>query len=241
LPDQLYPWLGFASGALIAVVGVVLFLQRRRAWRRTGSLLPASLVQTGHMHTHEASPDHVHDHDHGHTHDHDSHEHDHAHGQMHTHADGHTHDHDHDHEHTHDHDHTHSHDEAVPHSHGLFSRPHTHVPVDGQRVSAGSLLALGITGGIIPCPSALIVLLAAVAYHQVGLGLILILAFSLGLAGVLMGIGLLMVYGRGLLGRVRLNLGGSLLARMPMASALAVSCLGLLIAFEALSAGGILR
>ena len=129
--------------------------------------------------------------------------------------------------------------ESAPHKHGLFSRPHTHVPADGQRVTLGSLLALGITGGIIPCPSALVVLLVAVASHRVALGLVLILAFSLGLAVVLTGIGLLMVYSRTLLGRVRFNTG--LLGRLPMASALAVTCLGMVLAYGSLSQGGILR
>ena len=98
-----------------------------------------------------------------------------------------------------------------------------------------------MTSGIIPCPSALVVLLAAVAYHQVGLGLLLILAFSLGLALVLTGIGLVMVYGRGLLARVRLPLSGRLLGGLPMASALAVAGFGLLLAVEALTGGGVLR
>jgi len=134
------------------------------------------------------------------------------------------------------HDHPDLHDPTVPHSHGAFSRPHTHAPADGQKVGIGNLLSLGIMGGIIPCPSALIVLLGAVAYHQVGLGLLLILAFSLGLAAVLTGIGLVMVYGRGLAGRIKFSPSQSLLARLPMASALAVSCLGLLIAYQSLHA-----
>jgi ABC-type nickel/cobalt efflux system permease component RcnA len=103
------------------------------------------------------------------------------------------------------------------------------------------MLALGITSGIIPCPSALIVLLGAIAYHKVSLGLLLILAFSLGLAVVLTGIGLLMVYGRRLVDRARLPLHRSLLRSLPMASALAVSALGLLIALQALGGSGGLR
>ena len=85
------------------------------------------------------------------------------------------------------------------------------------------MLALGISGGIVPCPSALVVLLGAVSYHQVGLGLLLIVAFSVGLATVLTGIGLAMVYGRGLLARTRIQAPAGLLLRLPMLSALAVS------------------
>ncbi len=55
-------------------------------------------------------------------------------------------------------------------------------------------MGLGITGGIIPCPSALVVLLSAIAFHQVAFGLLLIVAFSAGIAATLVGIGLLMVY-----------------------------------------------
>jgi ABC-type nickel/cobalt efflux system permease component RcnA len=97
----------------------------------------------------------------------------------------------------------------------------------------GSLLALGITGGILPCPSALVVLLVAVASHRVALGLLLIVAFSLGLASVLTGIGLLMVYSRNLFGRINLNRG--LMARLPMASALGVCALGVFIAVQAIN------
>ncbi|HUS16897.1 MAG TPA: high-affinity nickel-transporter [Chloroflexia bacterium] len=208
LPEQLYPWLEFLSGVLIAAVGVTMFTQRLRAWTQGR----ASSADAGHGHAH----DHRHDPDHGHNHDHG-------------------------HEHDHTHNHDDSHDPAVPHKHGMFSRSHTHLPADGQQVSIRSLLALGITGGIIPCPSALLVLLLAVSLHRIGLGLVLILAFSLGLAGVLTGIGLLMVYGRHLLSRVRFSPARGLWSRLPMASALAVSCLGLLLAYQALNTGGLLR
>ena len=65
---------------------------------------------------------------------------------------------------------------------------------DSQPVTLGSLLALGVSGGLLPCPSALVVLLAAIAIHNVTLGLALVAAFSLGLAAVLTAIGLLVVY-----------------------------------------------
>lgn len=103
----------------------------------------------------------------------------------------------------------------------------------------GSLLTLGITGGIIPCPSALVVLLVAVNTNQVALGLLLIVAFSLGLASVLTALGLAVVYGKGLLGRIKFDSArlrtGAILGRLPMASALAVSCLGILIAFSSIT------
>ena len=70
-----------------------------------------------------------------------------------------------------------------------------------QTVSLRELFALGITGGIVPCPAALVVLLSAVALRRVGFGLFLIVAFSVGLAAVLIAIGLLMVYARRLMAR----------------------------------------
>jgi ABC-type nickel/cobalt efflux system permease component RcnA len=102
------------------------------------------------------------------------------------------------------------------------------------------LLALGVTGGIIPCPAALVVLLSAVALHRVKFGLFLIVAFSLGLAAVLIGTGMLVVYA----GRFvsRLHTGGPLLCRwVPMASAAAVAVLGLVIALRALVSAGVLQ
>jgi ABC-type nickel/cobalt efflux system permease component RcnA len=162
----------------------------------------------------------------------------------HVHHHDHTHPHDHDHDHSHVHDyshehHTHSHgDVDVSHSHGPFGKPHSHLPADGQKVSMRGLLALGITGGIIPCPTALVVLLAAIAYHRVALGLAWILSFSLGLAAVLTGLGLLVVFGssvisrRNLAGRFKLT--SAIMGRLPMASALVVAVLGFLIAFQSL-------
>ena len=59
-----------------------------------------------------------------------------------------------------------------------------------------SLLALGVSGGLLPCPAALVVMLGAIALNRVGFGLLLIVAFSLGLAGALTAIGVLMVRAR---------------------------------------------
>src|ERR1700722_15603451 len=68
-----------------------------------------------------------------------------------------------------------------------------------EKVSLTQLLTLGITGGIVPCPAALVVLLGAFSLHRVGFGVFLIVAFSFGLAAVLITIGLLMVYARNFL------------------------------------------
>ena len=63
----------------------------------------------------------------------------------------------------------------------------------------GSLLALGASGGLVPCPSALVLLLSSVSLGQVGLGLLLLVSFSAGLAGVLIAIGAAVLYARHLL------------------------------------------
>ena len=81
------------------------------------------------------------------------------------------------------------------------------------------------------------VLLAAIAYHRVALGLVWILSFSLGLAAVLTALGLLVVYGRGLMNRRnidRFRVTSVIMGRLPMASALIVAVLGFLIAFQSL-------
>jgi ABC-type nickel/cobalt efflux system permease component RcnA len=171
---------------------------------------------------------HIHDHEHDHAHDHA-----HGHDDSHDHAPG----------HNHDHDHDHSHDNAVhvhadgTHSHGPFGKPHSHLPPDGQKVTLGSLLALGISGGIIPCPSALVVALAAVRVGRVGEGLLLLLAFSAGLAVVLTAIGLLMVYARRFMNRVPLT--GRLLQPLGVLSALLVAALGLILAVSSLGGNGL--
>ncbi|MEA2125288.1 MAG: nickel/cobalt transporter (NicO) family protein [Solirubrobacteraceae bacterium] len=67
---------------------------------------------------------------------------------------------------------------------------HHHGP---DKLSARSLVAMGASAGLLPCPSALVVLLSAIAQHQVGLGLVLIVAFSLGLAATLVGLGIAVI------------------------------------------------
>ena len=100
------------------------------------------------------------------------------------------------------------------------------------------LLLLGITGGIIPCPAALVVLLSAVSLHRIGFGFFLIVCFSLGLAAVLITIGIVMVRARGLLSRWRSD--SPWVQRwLPIGSASAMLLAGLGIAGAALPATGL--
>jgi len=131
-----------------------------------------------------------------------------------------------------DHKHVHSHEHEHSHSHG-GGRPHSHAPVTDGPVSWKSLLALGVSGGLLPCPEALMVLLITIAAHRVLFGLLLIVAFSTGLAGVLVAFGLLLVYARGFFGRV--NLSSGLVPRLlPVASALVIVIAGGVITAQAL-------
>ena len=86
---------------------------------------------------------------------------------------------------------------------------------------------MGASAGLIPCPSALVVLLGAISQHQVALGLLLITMFSLGLAGTLTGLGLVVVSARKL--TTRLNVSGRLVATLPAVSALVIVGAGCLL------------
>lgn len=127
------------------------------------------------------------------------------------------------HVHSHSHHHRHDHDE-----HG-----HSHVPADPRngQITWKSLLTIGISGGALPCPSALVVLLSAISLHRIGFGLLLIVAFSLGLAIVLTSIGMLMVYAAAWTQRFRTA--SVLVARLPIASSLIIALFGFLIALQA--------
>jgi nickel/cobalt exporter len=89
------------------------------------------------------------------------------------------------------------------HEHHHHDHHHDH-PHHHHTVTKRGLLGMGAAAGLIPCPSALVVLLAAVSQHEIALGMLLIVAFSLGLAGTLTALGLAVVYARRLLPRGRL-------------------------------------
>ena len=93
---------------------------------------------------------------------------------------------------------------------------------------------MGASAGLIPCPSALVVLLGAISQHEVGLGLLLVTAFSLGLATTLSALGLLVVYASRLSRRVRGRLSGRLVAALPAASAAIIVMVGVLLTVRAI-------
>lgn len=118
---------------------------------------------------------------------------------------------------------------------------HSHLPPknENQPVSWKSLLGLGISGGLLPCPSALVVMLSAIALHRIFFGLVLISVFSLGLATVLTGIGMVLVYAGRFLERSPIRF-GKVAQLMPMFSALIVTLLGVGITWQAFVQMGIL-
>ena len=113
----------------------------------------------------------------------------------------------------------HDHDHAHPHN-------HSHVP-EGE-VTLGSLIALGASGGLVPCPSALVLLLSSIALGRVGLGLTLLVGFSAGLAVVLMAIGLLVLYAKHLIPDSRKTARNPAFRWIPVLSAAVIVCLGLI-------------
>jgi ABC-type nickel/cobalt efflux system permease component RcnA len=106
------------------------------------------------------------------------------------------------------------------------NHPHDH------DLSRRSLVAVGISGGLLPCPSALVVLLGAISLHRVAFGMLLVVAFSLGLALTITGIGLVAVLGRRLFRRVSFE--GRLVSLLPAASALVILAAGVAMTMHAL-------
>lgn len=173
LPEQLYPVLSTLSGLTVLGVGLWLF---RQSWSSTGiqGLNLHHPVDSG-ASSHPAAYQHPHS--------------------------GHDHPHDHNHPHSHDHDHhpspslsTTVMEQVAVANVTSCECGHTHaIPND---LSLKSLIALGIAGGMVPCPSALVLLLSAIAFHQVTYGLFLVSGFSLGMAAVLIALGLMVVYAK---------------------------------------------
>ncbi|MEO8361269.1 MAG: sulfite exporter TauE/SafE family protein [Vicinamibacteria bacterium] len=165
LPERLYPWLTFISGALVALIGASLFHQR----------IEAALGMT------------------------------------------------------------------EEHRHLFWKHSHVAPKDDAPSGPMGwkGLTALGISGGLVPCPSAIVVLLAAVSLHRIAFGLVLIVAFSVGLSAVLIALGLAFVYARSRLSGLRSRPG--LVHALGITSALVVTGLGALIAYRALVDTGVIR
>jgi len=122
---------------------------------------------------------------------------------------------------------------SVLRSRWRHSRGHEHGHHHHEHGPTGrSLLAVGVSGGLLPCPSALVVLLAAISLHRLAFGLLLILAFSAGLALAITGVGLLAVLANSAFRRASFD--GRLMRLLPVASAFVILVAGLAMTVRAL-------
>jgi nickel/cobalt transporter (NicO) family protein len=129
----------------------------------------------------------------------------------------------------HGHHHHHHGEEHADHHHDEHGQAHP-IPAAGERVGWGSLIMLGMSGGIVPCWDAIAMLGFAVFAKQLWLGVPLLLAFSAGLAAVLVLIGILVVYVKGFADS---RMGESRLVRsLPLVSAVSITLLGLWLCYE---------
>ncbi len=158
-PEKSEPYFQLVSAVIIAGMALWMFWRTRRD------------VAAAHEHHHDHSHGHDHPHDHG--------------------------DHDHDHDHSHDHDHDHSHDHEEMEAAGVdFQDAHEKAHAAdierrfaGRTVTTGQIVLFGVTGGLMPCPAAVTVLLICLQLKQFSLGFALVLAFSFGLAITMVTVG----------------------------------------------------
>jgi nickel/cobalt exporter len=118
---------------------------------------------------------------------------------------------------------------ARAHKHG---HDHHHGHDHDAKITPRSLLAVGVSGGLLPCPSALVVLLAAISLHRVAFGLILIVAFSTGLALSITGLGLAAILAKRAFARRSFD--GLLVRSLPAVSALVIVVAGVAMTARAL-------
>ncbi|HEY8563134.1 MAG TPA: sulfite exporter TauE/SafE family protein [Pyrinomonadaceae bacterium] len=133
-------------------------------------------------------------------------------------------------EHSHDPHHGHHSHDGFTHEHD--GHVHSHLPP--ADISWKSLTALGISGGLLPCPSALVLMLSAISVGRVGYGFALTIAFSFGLAATLTAVGLLfLLVGKTLVGaRFSEN---RVVKTLPIASAFVIACIGAIICYNSVA------
>jgi len=217
VPDNIAAYLNAVSGLIIVIIGFYLLRQRVR------DLLHKHHSHERHAHNHSEHSHHEQDnHDHHHSH-HDGHDHihDHHHHHAHEHSDHVHHQNGHDHEHHHDEDH---------HANG---HDHTHITMESiQKKGFWTNIMMGISGGMVPCPTALVVLFLAISVKKLALGLLLIVFFSFGLAATLTVLGILFAKGSKLIDRYDNN---NIVPKLPVISAGIIIILGTAIAIRALA------
>lgn len=119
--------------------------------------------------------------------------------------------------------------ENFTHTHG--GSMHTHTPP--KNVTWRNLLALGISGGLLPCPSALVLMLSAINMNRIGYGIVLTLVFSFGLAATLTAVGLIFLYGGKIFDSPTLS-ENRIVKSIPVFSAFVIACVGAVICYNSL-------
>ena len=157
----------------------------------------------------------------------------------------HHHDHDHPHEHDHDHDddhHDHDHadlDVSAPGFQDAHERAHAQDirrRFADRKVTTGQIIVFGLTGGLIPCPASITVLLLCLQLKQVAMGAVLVLCFSIGLAATMVSVGVIAALGMRHMEK-RWSDGFAILARRaPYASAALITVVGAALTWQALAA-----
>ena len=139
-------------------------------------------------------------------------------------------------EHDHPLDHDHEHQLAHDHDHDHDGPGHSHLPPPGRELTWRTLFALGLSGGIVPSSSALIILLATLTTGRAAYGLVLVIAFGLGMAIVLTAVGLALVYARAYVERLpRRQLLQRFAMAVPLVTAMLVLGIGILLTGSALA------
>jgi nickel/cobalt exporter len=226
--DVVVRWIPVVAALAFVAIGASMVVAEVRS-RRRGAQLRAAMAHesehAGHGQEHRHGP-------HGHDHGHDDHEHDH----------GHPHEHGHDHAHAHraaDGRKTVSAPAPGEHTHGGIR--HSHLPADDRTLTWKRLFALGLAGGIIPSTNALIILLGTIVAGRAAFGIVLVVAFGLGMALVLGGVGAAMVVARERMERLPISSGlGRVAAQAPLVASIAVLGIGLWLTAQAISGGTVL-
>lgn len=126
----------------------------------------------------------------------------------------------------------HHHDEDHKHEHNN-THNHDHLPVtDNDKIDWSSLITLGISSGLVPCPAALILLLGTISLGNIGLGILLVLVFSLGLAVTLISVGIISIKAKDLFNKIPNQI--NLTRKLAIASPVFLLIIGILATYRAL-------
>jgi nickel/cobalt exporter len=202
-----------AAVTIVAIGGWMLIAEVRRR------LAARSTVAAGGEHSHgPGHPAELHEHDHATADGHAGRDHHHAA------ADGHS-----------GHDHHHDEAQLAPGEHRHGGITHSHLPPVGSTISWRGLIALGLAGGLIPSTSALFILLGSIVAGRPAFGFVLVVVFGFGMALVMTGVGLAMVFARTRLDRLPSGSGLGRLARhTPLVAAVVVLAFGLYLTAQAI-------